>query len=95
MVCLIVFNFMYVGPSKAALKQKKKRDARKAKKAEQVVSAPPAAGSGTPPEADGSDDDSIKRPAGGRTYEQRMRAPVTNDPDKDKKIKNIIKVCFL
>lgn len=80
------------GPSKAALKQKKKREARKAKKAEQVTNTAVVTVTGTTSEPDGSDEEISKKPAGGRTYEQRMRAPVTNDPDKDKKIKNIIKV---
>lgn len=79
------------GPSKAALKQKKKREARKARKVEDQVTAPVVS---SPFEDDSSDDDGCKKPSGGKTYEQKIRAPVTNDPDKDKKMKNIIKVFF-
>lgn len=83
------------GPSKAALKQKKKREARKAKKAEESIlpaGKTPVAVDGDDGKGDSSGEESGGR-KGGRTWEQRKLAgKQQDDPEKDKKIKNIIKV---
>lgn len=74
---------------------KKKRDAKKAKKAEELANNQIEVITNRDTESpvtESNGDDFGKTKSGGRTYDQRIRAQPTNDPEKDKKIKNIIKV---